>query len=72
MNTNDIKKILYKEKPSAKLSFKSETAVVYQATTSVGTLLFEVPVSEAKNFNNDEPAQLLIRWLVIPQNDTTQ
>lgn len=65
MNPNEIKKLLYKEKPVATLS---ETRVlqqvkIYKAETSAGTVLFHIPLDEGFMFSASEPAQLLCRWI---------
>lgn len=69
IDLNEIKKVLYKEKPIAKSLktvgiFDSET-YIYYALTSLGLIEFKVPLSEmGENIFDDEvPAQLLIRWI---------
>lgn len=68
MEKNEIKKILYKEKPEAVNITKDMGAevITYRCITSAGKSYFEVPVSEMGEnvFANIMPAQLLIRWLV--------
>lgn len=70
MEINEIKKVLYKEKPIARtnvnLSHNGETvAKSYLATGSLGDHYFKVPLSEMGEtpFEDEMPAQLLIRWL---------
>lgn len=70
MNTNEIKKVLYKEKPVAILCkpFLGSNNQVknYRASTSLGIIYFTVPFSEMgeKIFEDELPSQLLIRWMV--------
>jgi hypothetical protein len=75
MNNNEIKKALYKEKPIAMhnvnfVETKGERPYPvlewgYYTTTSLGTHYFRVPLSEMGEtpFEEEVPAQLLIRWL---------
>lgn len=71
-NRNQIKKILYKEKPIASkvnydLTMKGGI-YTYLAKTSVGDIIFKIPESDMPaNIGIDEPAQLLIRWLEIEE-----
>lgn len=60
---NDIKKILYKEKPTAKLIGEVGGTKHYLAETSIGGIGFQIPFEEGKDFQEQEPAQLLIRWI---------
>lgn len=61
---NDIKKALYKEKPTAIIKSVTGRFVYYEAVLSeIGPVTFAVPIKEAENFDSSEPAQLLIRWL---------
>lgn len=70
MNTNEIKKALYREKPIArKYSYNlvMEGGVMhYKTILSNGVkVYFKIPVRDApENLAEEEPAQLLIRWLV--------
>ncbi|GEM_PF-2766202 len=72
---NEIKKALYKEKPVAKVIFgevyNGELYHYYEAETSIGTATFKIPNSDMgdKIFNSNEPAQLLIRWLVTEDKE---
>lgn len=67
MTKNEIKKILYKEKPWAKRYAKKFTKDVwlYECETSIGRITFNIPVDDMgeKIFDDEIPAQLLIRWL---------
>lgn len=72
MTTNEIKKALYKEKPLAwsnaeliKTATGERVSKAYKCTTSLGDHYFEVPFSEMgeTTFEDEMPAQLLIRWL---------
>ena len=66
-----LKKVLYKEKPMAKwVNTEPNGSLSYIAETSIGDVYFHIPVDEVisddgrKIFSNEEPAQLLIRWIV--------
>lgn len=72
MEKNEIKKVLYREKPIAKLTQRNgiigrKGAIFYEAELSNGTLiLFDVVVSDLGDADllMEMPAQLLIRYLV--------
>jgi len=76
MNINEIKKALYKEKPTA---IRTDRQTSENTITSVDpydryicclqnghTVVFIIPHKEQGEnlFNKTEPAQLLIRWIV--------
>lgn len=69
MENQEIKKILYKEKPVATrqstIVSHSGTTSYYKAHTSIGEITFTIPHSEMglNTFNQEENAQLLIRWI---------
>jgi hypothetical protein len=68
MTINEIKKALYKEKPKAKLMFITDTDYHYQTTLEDGYgIVFTVPIVDMGEtlFKNEEPAQLLIRYIVL-------
>ena len=67
----ELKKVLYKEKPMAKyVSSNEDRSISYIAETSKGDVYFNVPFNESISddgkeiFGIEEPAQLLIRWIV--------
>lgn len=72
-NLNEIKKLLYKEKPIAVKNneLSTSTEFVYKCDITGMTYLhenfitFNVPVSDMGDakFGEEEPAQLLIRWI---------
>lgn len=64
MDLTTIKKNLYKEKPTAiRTAFKSDEYVHYVSQLSGNQIIqFHIPISEA-TFENEVPAQLLIRWI---------
>lgn len=73
LTKTEIKIILYKEKPIAKLQhqndirqYEERPTVCYTATSSVGLHEFRVFKDEMGEtpFESKLPAQLLIRWLV--------
>jgi hypothetical protein len=69
MTKTEIKKALYKEKPTAKRGIVSSVVYntnVYRTTLADGTdVKFSIPDSEwnSDTFQDEMPAQLLIRWL---------
>ena len=75
MTKEEIKKVLYKEKPLAveveTISGGGEISdngiTTYETQTSLGKIVFKVPYSEMgeERFEEQLPAQLLIRWLEI-------
>lgn len=66
-NRNEIKKMLYREKPMARLVGKDNEKYFYRTNTSTGVLSFVVPISDMgeKLFQHDIEAQFLIRWLNV-------
>lgn len=67
MNATDIKKELYKQKPIADYGYEYEgykfyTAKFKRADNDMETVRFKIPVNECQ-FENEVPAQLLIRWM---------
>ena len=65
MGLNEVKKILYKEKPMAEKLYGEDNNDIYGCDTSKGRVMFCVPSSESAEFRRNEPAQLLIRWIKI-------
>lgn len=72
MDKNQIKKILYKEKPIAKRVIpkgaggSAEISYIYETETSIGKVRFNIPIIDSPvNLQLEEPAQLLIRWMEI-------
>lgn len=61
---NDIKKVLDREKPIAEKLYNEDNNEIYGCDTSIGRVLFCVPVIESGSLKRKEPAQLLRRWLV--------
>jgi len=68
MDTNTIKKELYKQKPIAEVDFERGDYIHYSAEIIVDgveeIVNFQVPMTEDPDVN-EIPAQLLIRWLVV-------
>ena len=66
MEKNEVKKLLYKEKPIATRTQELDQVCFYEAETTKGKITFEVPYREMgeTEFSSKEPAQLLIRWIV--------
>lgn len=74
MNLTEIKKELYKQKPSAELVFIRKGIAYYDATLRIDdngistfkTIFFEIPVSDMgdADFTPTMDAKLLNRWLI--------
>lgn len=68
MTRDEIKKELYKQKPVAEVDFERGDYIHFSTLLIIDGLEeiinFEVPIAEDPN-ENEIPAQLLIRWLVI-------
>jgi len=67
MNKNEIKKELYKQKPTADLNKEYDDYREYSCQLYFDgipkVIFFNVPIKECE-FGEVVPAQLLIRWLV--------
>lgn len=66
METNEIKKALYKQKPIAKKISEEDGNYVYKTRLNDGTGLdFIVPIKDMgdANFEEEMEAKYLIRWL---------
>ena len=64
MNATEIKKELYKQKPTAvRTNYQGEYVHYVAQLQDASIIQFEIPNQEA-TFGNEVPAQLLIRWLV--------
>lgn len=65
IDKNEIKKILYKEKPIANRIAKVDGGYIYSTETSIGEVKFIIPYKEMgmTPFDQEMSAQLLIRWL---------
>lgn len=74
MNKGEIKKALYKEKPEAHWVASDGHAKHYTAKTSLGEVAFEVPFDDmgTATFNDVMPAQLLVRWLKQPAQESPE
>lgn len=62
---NEIKKELYRVKPTATFVSIEKGIVTYRAELSTGSVFFEVPFTDMKEtpFLLNMEAQLLIRWI---------
>lgn len=69
-NRNEVKKVLYKEKPVALFQNQENGNNLYKTKTSIGEVGFSIPEKEMVNedgkriIGNEVEAQLLIRWIV--------
>ena len=67
MTLTQIKKALYKEKPTAKFNHTQDDFLYYKTVLSNDRVVdFKIPISEVGNttFYADMEAQLLIRWIL--------
>jgi len=63
MEITEIKKELYKQKPTAiRTNYQGEYVHYVTQLENASIIEFEIPNQEA-TFGNEVPAQLLIRWL---------
>lgn len=71
MNTIEIKKELYKQKPVAIFERATKTALLYSAELIEGaeTIYFSVPFIDIgdASFEREMPSQLLIRYLITKE-----
>lgn len=64
MTTDNIKKALYRQKPTAvRTNYQGEYVHYVTQLDDYSIIQFEIPSQEA-TFGNEVPAKLLIRWLV--------
>lgn len=65
MTQTEVKKALYKEKPTADLIKIQSGSAFYEAKIEGGLVTFRVPVKEMGEtpFTSQMDAKLLIRWL---------
>lgn len=66
MEKNEIKKLLYTEKPLAHFDYIRKGVAYYQCTVNDVHVIFEIPVNDMgdADFFPTMPAQHLNRWLV--------
>lgn len=68
MDKNELKKILYLNKPIAKLESSNKELFTYKTSVNDIEILFNVPVSDMGTnpgiFKPEMEAKLLIRWIV--------
>ena len=66
MEKNEIKKLLYRENPVAKLKHVRKGMIYYEAKTNDVTIDFEVPVTDIGDatFYNEMDSKLLIRYII--------
>jgi hypothetical protein len=65
MTLNDIKKELYKQKPTAYLKYIRKETAFYSASVSGYNIEFEIPVNDMgeADFGPTMDGKLLIRWI---------
>ena len=65
MDKNEIKKSLYKQKPTAyAYGIDAKDNCCYHTSLDDGTsITFTIPPNECEDFEDEMPAQLLIRWI---------
>lgn len=66
MEKNELKKLLYRENPTAKLKFIRKGSAYYTAKTNDITIDFIVPISDMgdADFFDEMDGKLMIRWIV--------
>jgi len=68
MDKNELKKVLYLNKPIAKLISSDKVVFKYKAMVNDIEILFNVPVADMGTnpgiFKPEMDAKLLIRWIV--------
>ena len=66
MTPTELKKYLYRNKPTARKVGGTPSVYLYHADVDQSYVVFRVPVAEMGEnpFEDEIPAQLLIRWLV--------
>lgn len=67
MELNDIKKGLYKNKPTAKMNYIRLNSAYYSTILEGQEIVFKVPTEDMgdADFYSEMDAKLLIRWIVI-------
>ena len=66
MDTNQIKKELYRNKPVAILQHIHKGYVLYKTSLNEDSIYFNIPVEDMGDgmYLNEMQSQLLIRWIV--------
>lgn len=67
MDKNEVKKILYKENPTAVLQYISNGSIYYQTKIKEGVWAYhKIPAEDTINghFDIEMESKLLIRWLM--------
>ena len=66
MEKNELKKLLYREKPKAEFRYIRKGTAYYRAITVDVTIDFQIPVQDMgdADFLDEMEAKLLIRWIV--------
>lgn len=75
MHVNEIKKELYKKNPFAHFISAKKGALYYEYINDDNmVVLFKIPFEDMGDaaFGSKEPAKLLIRYIVTPQEENTQ
>jgi hypothetical protein len=70
---NEIKKMLYKQKPLANVMIYTVGATIYSTELEDGTTVqFKIPTEELTDYHEDTmPSQLLIRWISSINRDVS-
>lgn len=66
-NKNEIKKLIYKEKPKARFEFIRMGVAYYYAELNSERINFQIPVDDmgTTDFGIEEEAKLLLRWIQL-------
>jgi hypothetical protein len=70
MNANEIKKELYRNKPTAKFDYIRKGHVLYKTLLNEEEIYFNIPIEDIGDatFYYEMESHLLIRWLVLEDN----
>lgn len=71
MNTTEIKKELYKQKPVATLMFIRKGYAYYYTDLEGMRVNFDIPIDDMgeASFSPNMDAKLLCRWITLPLNN---
>lgn len=72
MTLTEIKKDLYKQKPTATLSSIRRGLITYFCEAKGLPIMFQIPINDIGDglFESTMPAHLLIRYIVVPEKET--
>lgn len=74
-DVTEVKKKLYRDKPDAVIIGVCKFYILYKCILNDDRFVcFKVPMQDIGDFTftSPSPAQSLIRWIVVPNNDTEE